>query len=81
MDNQSLGENIVKHKTLHDLLQACKTNKNTNPNKKPSNTRIGSKDPTVDKKYPGSYHVPTALLENFHDLLEKKRVVIKVLHQ
>ena len=73
MENQSLGENTVKFKNLHDLLQSCKTNKTTNPNKKPTNTRIGSKNPTEDKKYPGSYHIPKDMLENFHDLLELKR--------
>ena len=73
MENQSLGENIVKYKNLHDLLQSCKTNKNTSPNKKPTNTRIGSKDPTIDKKYPGSYHIPKDMLDNFHELLENKR--------
>jgi len=72
MENQSLGENSIKHKSLYELLQTCKTSKE-NKNKQPTNTRIGSKDPTIDKKYPGSYCIPKELTKNFHDLLEKNR--------
>tara|TARA_B100001093_G_scaffold518604_1_gene604069 strand:- start:2248 stop:5145 length:2898 start_codon:yes stop_codon:yes gene_type:complete len=71
MENQSLGENLPKFKSLFDLLQHCKTSKNKQD--KATNTRIGSKDPTKDKKYPGSYHIPKALEDQFHDLLDKQR--------
>ena len=72
MENQTLGENAKQFKNLFELLQHCKTSKD-NPNKKATNTRIGSKNPKDDKKYPGSYHIPKDLQDNFHELLEKKR--------
>ena len=72
MENQTLGENSVKFKNLFELLQSCKTNKE-NTNKKATNTRIGSKNPKEDNKYPGSYHIPKEYQDQFHEFLEKKR--------
>jgi len=79
MENQTLGENSVKFKNLFELLQSCKTNKG-NTNKKATNTRIGSKNPKEDDKYPGSYHVPKEYQGQFHEFLEKKRKKGEVEH-